>query len=289
MVEHIVVALEVDGAAVDGEAVDRLVHNPAPESPRAVNARRGRVGHIFRHTACRINQIVEAFALVDPRSLLVLGHGLVLSYLPVHLHLEISEGLRVAVAVNFAITVLERNHIVVELAVPEALVAPEKVGRAVIVDEYGRIDETETGRKRPSDGVLPRPLRVIGHCYCESISALLGTAAEIPVPLAVPFDGLGSPRTVPLSRPLESAGRNLCAEISPVHHILRAENQPVLHQEVGGVILIVIDKEIKLVTVNIWSGVRSINRADDGILGKERYSGHHSGQKSKSFLHFVFR
>ena len=177
MVEHVVAALEVDVASVDGEAVHRFVHYPSPESPGSVYAGSRGVGHVLGHTARRIDKVIGTLALVHPGAFLILGHPLVAPHGPVHLELQLSEGFGIVIARHFLVAVDERHHVVVQLAVPQALVAPEKIGFPVIVDKYGRVDEAETGGERAAYRIGPGTLGIIRNRHGKCLLVVCGHQA----------------------------------------------------------------------------------------------------------------
>ena len=253
VVEHVVVALEINVAAVDGEAVLRLVHDAPAVGPGAVDGGCGRISHVLGHAARRVGQVVEAVALVEPGALLIADHHLLPAAVgPVRLHRLRAEAGRVAPAGDLLPPVRERHHVVAQAAVPAALVAPHEPGGTVIVDEDGRVDEGEAPGQRAADGIHIGPLRVVRHGDGQGVAARGRLRqADIPVPFAVALDELGSPGAVALEGPGEGSRGHLCAEVGPVDHVLGAVQQPVLHQEISSVVLVVIDEEIDLVPVDI--------------------------------------
>ena len=266
VVEHVVVTLEVDVAAMYRKTVLGLAHDLAAIGPRSIHSGSCRIGHMLWHTARSIHGIVGAVALGHPGSLLVLRHHAFTSYRPVHLRLQFAETLRVGVPRHLAVTVLERLHVLVQASVPEALVAPEEVGRAVVVDEDGRVDESEAHSQRLAQRIHVRSLRFVSHCHSQRILALSRVAAHVPVPLPVPFHGLCSPCLVALLRPFECRCAHRCAQVGPVHHVLCREEQPVLHLEVRGIILVMIHKQIHLIAMHVRCRVRCIDRSNHRVL-----------------------
>ena len=285
MVEHVVAALEIDVAAVDGEAVLRLVHYPSPESPGTVDAGSRGVGHVLGHSARRVDKVIGTLALVHPGALLVLGHPLVAAHCPVHLELQLSEGLGIMIARHFLVTVDERHHVVVQLAVPQALVAPEQIGLPVIVDKYGRVDEAETDRERAAYRIGPGALGIVGHGYRQCILAVGGVAAQIPVPFPVMLYRLRRPGPVSMGGPFEGLGRHLCTEIGPVDHVAGAEYEPVIHLEVGRIVFVMVGKEIHRVAVHVRRGIGRIDGAYSRVLGRRQACrcGQQDGREHSSF------
>ena len=221
---------------------------------------------MLRHTARSIHGIVGAVALGHPRSFLVLRHHPVLADRPVHLRLQFAETLRISIAWHFAISVLERYHIFVQPSVPEALVAPEEVGRAIVVDEDRRVDVSEAHSQRLTQGIHVGSLRFVGHSHSQRILALSRVAAHVPVPLPVSFHSLCCPRLVALLRPFERRRAHRCSQIGPVHHVRSREEQPVLHLEGRGVILVMIHKQIHLVPMHVRCRVGRIDRSNHRVL-----------------------
>ena len=286
VIEHVVVALEVDVAAMYRETVLSLTHDLAAIGPRSIHGGSCRIGHMLGHTARSIHGIVGTVALGHPGSFLVLCHHAFTSYRPVHLRLQFAEALRVGVSGYLAVTVLERLHILVQTSVPEALVAPEEVGRAVVVDEDGRVDESEAHSQRLAQRIHIGSLRFVGHGHSQRILALSRVAAHVPVPLPVPFHGLCSPCLVTLLCPFEGRCAHRCAQVGPVHHVLCREEQPVLHLEVRGVILVMIHKQIHLVAMHVGCRVRRIDRSNHRVLRlHEAPTRQHHRCYQCSFLH----
>ena len=221
------------------------------------------------NAACGIRDVVSAVALHHPRTLLVLGHHLVAALSPVHLGLQLAKALRIMITRNLLPAVLERHHIIIQLAVPESLVTPEQVSAAVIVHKHGGVDKAETLGQRTANGIRPGTLRIIGHSHSQSVAAVSLVAAYVPIPLAVALHTLTGPGALTLTGPLENRCVNLDTQIGPVNHILGAEQRPVLHIEVAvGAVLIVISKEIDLVTVYKRCRIRSKHCADNRVLRK---------------------
>ena len=177
---------------------------------------------------------------------------------------------------NFLVSILERYHIIIELPVPESLVAPEQVCPPVVIYKHSRVDKSETSSERSSDRIFPWSLRTVRYRNCKSVAAALCRTAQIPVPLSVTLHRLRSPCLISLGSPVKRSRGHLRSEIGPVHHILGAEDQPVLHKEIGGVILIMVGKKIEFVPVHIRRRIRSIDGADYRILSRDgrRNAGH---------------
>ena len=142
-----------------------FVHNATFESPWSVYGRSGRICHILRNTTCRIYGIIYAVTFCNPRTFLILSHFTFLANRPVHLRLQRAKALRISVSWYFLITILERNHIVVEFAIPESLISPEKIWLTVIINKYSRIYESKACGKRSAYGITPRTCRTISHSH----------------------------------------------------------------------------------------------------------------------------
>ena len=189
---------------------------------------------------------------------------------------------------NLLVAVREGNHVIPQPAVPAALVAPEQPRGAVVVDEDGRVDEREARRERAADGVRVRPLRSVGHGHGEGIGPRRGLRqAHVPVPFPVPLHGLRGPGAVALEGPREGGRGHGRAEIGPVHHVLRAVQQPVFHLEIDGVVLVVVHEQIHLVPVHIGRRVGREGGADDGILRQEGQESDESQGEREDPLHAI--
>ena len=244
---------------------------------------------MLRHAAGGIRQVIGVAPLREPGTFLIAYHHLFLAAVgPVGFHRFRAEGNRLVEAGDFLPAVREGDHVVPQAAVPAALVAPEEPGRAVIVDEDGRVDEREPGRERPADGVGVRPFRPVRDRHGEGVrpGRRLGQA-HVPVPLPVPLHGLRGPGAVPLEGPRERGRGHGGAEIGPVDHVLRAVQQPVLHLEVHGIVLVVVHEQIHLVPVHIGRRVGREGGADDGILRQEGQESDESQGEREDPLHAV--
>ena len=171
---------------------------------------------------------------------------------------------------HFLISVLERDHVIIKLSVPETLVSPEEVSTSVIIDENGRIYERPSCSKRTADCVHIWALRVISNRYSKNIMLFSIIKTYIPIPFSVSFDRLGSPCAVAMESPFECLGRNRCSKICPVDHVLGREHLPVVHLEVCSIILIVSCEHVELVSMYIRGRIRRIRGRDDRILSIRR-------------------
>ena len=224
VIEHVIMPAEGDVAAVDGEAVFRFVHDPAAVGPGSMDGLRRRIGHVLRHAAGGIRQVIGIAPLREPGTFLIAHHHLFLAAVgPVGFHGLGTETGGIMEAGNFLPAVREGDHVVSQAAVPATLVAPEQPGRAVIVDEDGRVDEREPGRERPADGVGVRPFGPVRDRHGEGVAPgrRLGQA-HVPVPFPVSLHGLRSPGTVALEGPRERGRGHGRTEVGPVHHVFRA-------------------------------------------------------------------
>ena len=178
---------------------------------------------------------------------------------------------------DFLPAVRERDHVVSQAAVPATLVAPEQPGRAVIVDEDGRVDEREPGRERSADGVGVRPFGPVRDRHSEGVAPgrRLGQA-HVPIPFSVPLHGLRRPGAVALEGPRERGRGHGRPEVGPVHHVFRAVQQPVLHLEVHGVIFVVVHEQVHFVPVHVGRRVGRERSTDDGILRQKGQKGQKS-------------
>ena len=270
VVEHVVMSLEADKAAVDGETVLSFVHDAAAVSPGSVNGGSGGIGHVLRHAAGGIYHVIQAVPFAHPGAFLVAHHHHFPAALgPVRFHGFRAETGRIVKTGDFLVAIGKRNHILIEPAVPAALVAPEEPGRSVVIDENGGVDERKTRCQGAADGIHIGSLRVVGHGYGQGIGPC-GSLREayVPIPLAVAFHGLRCPGAVSLEGPVEGGRGDRRTQIGPVHHVLRAVQQPVLHLEVGGVVFVVVGKEIHGIPVNVRSRIRRIGCTDNRILGR---------------------
>ena len=259
MVEHVVVTLVVDVSSVYGDAVGDTVHYLAAVFPRSVDRGSGGIGHELRDTSSRINRIISAVALAYPRTFFVGSHVYDPSQRPFCPRDERTESLGIGVSGDFLVSVLEGYHVVVKLTVEEALQAPEQPCRAVVIYPYRRIDETVAVAEGTADGVLPRALGIVCDSHGEALAVAACHAAAVPVPFAVPLDGLGRPGAVSLKRPAESGGGHRGPKVGPVDHVFSTEQHPVLHLVIRGVIFVVVHEHVKLAVMYVRGGVRCVH------------------------------
>ncbi|OPZ46772.1 MAG: hypothetical protein BWY95_01664 [Bacteroidetes bacterium ADurb.BinA104] len=185
MIKHEVTSLERYITSVNGKAVFCLIHDTAPIGPGTVHGRRCRVSHMFRYAACGIREVVDTVPLHKPRPLLKLGHHFITAARPIHLGLQLTERFRITIAGHLFPSILKRDHIIVQFTVPKTFIAPEKIGTAVIVNEYRRVNKAESLGQRFAYGIPPWALRIICNSHSQGIAAGGYIAADIPVPLAV--------------------------------------------------------------------------------------------------------
>ena len=227
------------------------------------------VSPMLWHTASCILQIVGVANLINPRSLLKVRLHDLLAHLIVVLHAARSElrlivkhGTHVADAV-VAKRGVNAHHVLVQLGIPAAVVAPEEVGLSVVVDKDGRVDIPPVARdERTTDGVNPRSFGTVGNSHTDAVQVSNRVlSSHIPIPFAIALYCLTCPRIVALLSPLECGCREDDAVVLPVLHVLGGENLPVGHAEVGGSVEVVTSEDIERLSAHHRSRVGRIGSA----------------------------
>ncbi len=173
----------------------------------------------------------------------------------------------------------ERHHVSVEAGIPQAVVAPEEIGLAVIVDKDRRVDISErTRHQRPSQSILVRAGRTVGDSHSYAVDMAGGVlGADIPIPLAVALHRLRGPGVVALLGPRECGCGDGGPAIGPVDHIGARVELPVLHLEILGVVLVMVGEEIHRVVVYKRCRVGGKPRVYGRILSRRAYHAHRCG------------
>ena len=110
-----------------------------------------------------------------------------------------------------------------------------------------------------ADRIHERPVRRIGDQYSYPMSVDRAVHVELPVP----FHDLEGPGAIIAVIPFEILEGCHRAMVLPVDHIFGRVQQPVLHYEAVGVILVMRGIQINLAVVNHRSRVRGVFRLDD--------------------------
>ena len=218
VVEQIVVALELNRTAVNGETIVGLSHHLALIGPRSGNFVGCGVGPMFGHTACGILQIVLPITFVDPRSLLEVG----LRRAVVVIALVGTKGFLI-LCLDLNLATRNGRHRLREFGIPQHVVAIEEVGLSVIINHDRGVNFEPSFYQRLPDRVTVRPCGIVGHSHADTgIGLTLDGGRYIPVPLAVTLYALAGPAVVILLGPSRKGGRGQRrATIRPVHHVDR--------------------------------------------------------------------
>ena len=215
---------------------------------------------MFGYPSSRIQQIIFSSTLIKPRSFFIqifILHSLFRLLRP-------SESLHRLFHFNYIPTI--RNHVLIHFHIKKAGVTPIYISLSVVVNENGRVDiSPSAGNHRLSECILKRTGRTIGNSNSDSIYIRLRICAtHIPVEFAIPFYTLSSPCGSGF-RPRKSSQGKLSSMISPVHHVSRRIDSPLIHIVIIRP-FIPVDIYIKPVSINHRSRIRSITGLHNRIL-----------------------
>ncbi len=259
VVEEVRATLEVDHTRVIGEAGALPRHDRSPVRPRPGRPGRGGVRDELRATLRRENVVVQPVALEHPRPLLIQGR-------PTRIAVTGAEPRRRERDARRAAGV--RDHVRVQLHVPQARVTPVQVRLPVIVDEDARIDLV-VADQWSTERVAERPGRAVRHPDADDHLPVGALAhRHVPVELPVARDDLPGPRVG--VRPGERRQAHRRAVIGPVHHVRGRVHPPLTHGEVGGPVLVMPGVEVDPAVVHHRRRVGGVDVLDDGVVGLGR-------------------
>ena len=152
-----------------------------------------------------------------------------------------------------------RYHVVVELDIIHVRVAPVHVCLPVVVDEHAGIDVVPVSSlpyQRLAERVVERPVGRVGHKHAYAVAVYRAVHVE----LAVALHDARGPGPVVAVEPLEVLERRNRTVVLPVHHVGGSVEQPVLHHEAFGKVVVMRGIEEDSVVVHHRCGV-------GGVLG----------------------
>ncbi len=217
VIEKIGMSSEVGHTAMVGKrpcVMER--HYLAHILPRPFGRVTHRIGYMFGHTSGRIEQIIFAATLIEPRPLGI--HVFVFGILVTEFDRRGSEALHRLL--DFSDLALKRNHIPVELHIINFRITPVEISLSVIVDKDRRVDIVPTAvDKRRAYGILKRSDRRVTYSHSDSHRpGKTGVERHIEIKLAIALHTLRCPG--PVVSPLEILYRQGRAVVGPVDHIL---------------------------------------------------------------------
>ena len=163
------------------------------------------------------------------------------------------------------------DHVLFELDHVEFRVAPVHVSLAVVVNPNGGVDVVPVfalPHKLAVQRVLEGAVRAVRYEHRDAVTV----DGAVHVPFAVALDDLFRPCAVVGIVPLEIAEGCDRAVIRPVDHVGRRVQEPVVHHETVGVVVIVGRVEVHRVAVHVWGRVRRVFRCDYRMLRKSSTS-----------------
>ena len=260
MIEEIRLSLEVHHTTVVSKGTRFLQwHDFSLVFPRSERFLAHRVSDMLRHTTCRIEHIIVFASLHKPRTLgiiIFIFHGRVTilhirSTKAIHGHVDSAH---LSLVINGFLrvhSVLQANHVVIQLGIIEMRIAPIEICLPIIIYPDRRIDVIPLTiiKERFAECILERTCRRIAHGNTDGdTTTQLGVGADIPVIFAISLDGLCRPGTV--IRPGEGREVERRAMVGPVHHIFGRIDTPFVHPEEISPILIVSGIDIEGIPIH---------------------------------------
>ena len=132
----------------------------------------------------------------------------------------------------------EGYHVLVEPGPVYVRIAPVHVGLTVVVNKHRRINVFPMfllPYQRMSQRVLERAEGAVGHQHADAVSM----DGAVHVELAIPFHHAFRPGSVGAVVPFEIGQRGHGPVVFPVHHVRAGVQEPVVHLEALGSVLIV--------------------------------------------------
>lgn len=208
MVEEVRVVLEVDDSGVVSERLARRRHHQATVRPWTGDARTRRISDIFTTAIRRIDQIPKIPPLINPWPLLIARRPRVRPAPPRPKALRRKLHLRRPSA--------ERNHILVELNIPQPGISPVEIRLSAIVNVDRRINLIIL-HQRLAQRIFIRALHAIRNrdSNCHAPALLLHRHVEVELPVA--RNHLARPRTV--VGPAEGREVHYHTMVLPVGHV----------------------------------------------------------------------
>ena len=239
--EDVRLALVVDDTRVIAACTPGAVHNVSHRTPRSRRLVAHRITDAFGAAGRGKGQVPVLAVLIQPGAFLIV----------------------VDMVVEFVYLALQRNHILVEQCPIGVRVAPVQIGLSVVVNPNCRVDVVPVfllPKQGFSQRIDERSIGRISHQHTDAVSV----NRTVHVELSVPFDHLLGPGTVVVVVPLEVLQRSHCTVVGPVHHVGRSVEQPVLHHEAVGTILVMRCIKEDRVVIDHRSRVGCVFRLDDG-------------------------
>ena len=217
MIEEIGVSLVVGHTAMVGERIGIAQrHDNAGIGPGACRRWSRAVADVLRHTTCGIQQLVSTFTLRNPRAFGITIF-ILLAFLALTHH-RTTEGLLGHIEATQLTAV--GYHVAVQLQVIYLRIAPHEPCLSVVVDHDRRIDMIPRAvlEQGFADSIAERTRRRVADSHTNSHTVrLFRVGTDIPIELAIAFDGLRCPGSVVGPRKaLQCQWRPM---ILPVHHI----------------------------------------------------------------------
>ncbi len=220
---------------------------------------------MLRHSTCSIKHIIVLATLHEPRALgiiIFIFHGRVTilhirSTKAIHGHVDSAH---LSLVINGFLrvhSVLQANHVVIQLGIIEMRIAPIEICLPIIIYPDRRVDVIPLTiiKERFAECILERTRRRIAHGNTDGdTTTQLGVGADIPVVFTIALDGLCRPGTV--IRPRKRTQVERRTMVCPVHHILGGIHTPFVHPKEVSLIFIMTGIYIETVSNNqrCWVG-----------------------------------
>ena len=257
--KHPALSLVINNTRVIATSAVGVVHDVSFILPRTRRRITHGIANTFRTTGRCKCQVVMPIALIEPRTFLII----------------------IDFVIQFCDFARIGNHVLVQLHIIHIWVSPIHICLSVSVYPHRWVDVVPV-LTLPDERFADRVNKRTVWRICNKHTDAMPMNRAIHIELSISLNDLLSPSTIVTIIPLEIFQRSHGTTILPVHHVGRSVEQPVLHLEPIGIVLIVSRIKENRVVIHHRCRVGSKFSLNNRILSLHIHSKHtHEKRRAK--------